>query len=216
MTDVTSVRRLVVVTAGLTEPSSTRLLADRLAEATLAAAAEREITVELEVIELRKLAHEITNHVLTGFPSGDLRHAIGAIREADAVIAVTPTFNASYSGLFKSFFDVLEEGTVTDKPVLIGATGGTARHSLMLEHAMRPMFGYLRAVVAPTGVFAASEDWGAAGTPAETAGGVAAGLNRRIARAGRELAEMIAARPPVQELDEFSDFVPFDQLIAGG
>ncbi len=81
---------------------------------------------------------------------------------ADAVIAVTPVFSASYSGLFKSFFDVLDEDALDGKPVLIGATGGTARHSLVLEHALRPLFAYLRATVVPTAVFAATEDFGGA------------------------------------------------------
>lgn len=211
-------RRIVLVTAGLTEPSSTRLLGDRLVESTVAALASRGAEVEVEVVELRKLAHEVTNHMLTGFPSGDLRSAIDDISSADAVVAVTPTFNASYSGLFKSFFDVLEEGTLVDKPVLLGATGGTARHSLVLEHAMRPMFAYLRAVVVPTAVFAASEDWGTVGPGSTSAGGsagTATGLARRIDRAGRELADLIVTREPAAERDDLDDFVPFDQLLAG-
>jgi FMN reductase len=72
------------------------------------------------------------------------------------VIAVTPIFSASYSGLFKTFFDVLERGALAGKPVLIAATGGSERHSLALEHAVRPLFAYLRAVVVPTAVYAAS------------------------------------------------------------
>ena len=211
-------RKIVLVTAGLTEPSSTRLLGDRLVGATVDALAHRGADVSVEVVELRKLAHEVTNHMLTGFPSGDLRGAVDDVTAADAVIAVSPTFNASYSGLFKSFFDVLEEGTLTDKPVLLGATGGTARHSLMLEHAMRPMFGYLRAVVAPTAVFAASEDWGTGesrGTAESRSGSPTTGLGRRIDRAGRELADLVMAREPAADRDDLDGFVPFDQLIAG-
>ena len=211
-------RRIALVTAGLTEPSSTRLLGDRLAEAAVASLVERGAETGVEVIELRKLAHEITNHMLTGFPSGDLRGAVDDVTAADAVIAVSPTFNASYSGLFKSFFDVLEEGTLTDKPVLLGATGGTARHSLMLEHAMRPMFVYLRAVVVPTAVFAASEDWGTGesrGTSQGRPAGSTTALGRRIDRAGRELADLVLARDPAAERDNLEDFIPFDQLLAG-
>jgi len=85
------------------------------------------------------------------------------VAAADAVIAVSPIFNASYSGLFKAFFDVLEPGALTGKPVLVAATGGSERHSLALEHAMRPLFAYLRAVVVPTAVYAASSDWASAG-----------------------------------------------------
>jgi len=147
---------IVVISAGLSVPSSTRLLADRLAAATT----ERVEDADVTYIELRDLAHPLTDHLLTGFPDETLATAIDAVRRADALIVVTPVFSASYSGLFKTFFDVLEEGTLDGKPVLVAATAGTARHSLVLEHALRPLFTYLRAVVVPTGVFAATEDFG--------------------------------------------------------
>jgi FMN reductase len=136
-------RSLVVVSAGLSQPSSTRLLADQLAAATREELERNGVTVDVQVIELRDHAHDLMNHLLTGFPSTRLKKVIDAVAGADGLIAVTPIFNASYSGLFKSFFDVVDDTMLSDKPVLIGATGGTARHSLALEHALRPMFTYL-------------------------------------------------------------------------
>jgi FMN reductase len=108
---------IVVVSAGLSVPSSTRILADALAAATVRALRDplvepAETTAEVEVIELRDLAHLITDNQLTGFPTGALADAVRRVAEADAVIAVTPVFSASYSGIFKSFFDVLEDGTL--------------------------------------------------------------------------------------------------------
>ena len=196
----TDVRRLAVVTAGLSEPSSTRLLADLLAEASAkalvaAGSSDGNVEVELEVIELRPLAHALTDHLLTGFATGDLARAIDAVTSADAVIAVTPVFSASYSGLFKTFFDVLEQDALAGTPVLVGATAGTARHSLVLEHALRPLFSYLHAVVVPTGVFAASEDWGT--------GGADGALRRRVERAAGELAALVSASPRREHLDQF-------------
>src|SRR4029077_13598028 len=94
-----------------------------------------------------------------------LAEALDAVENVDAVIAVSPIFSASYSRLFKTFFDVVEPGALVGKPVLIAATAGTARHSLALDHALRPLFAYLRAVVVPTAVFASSEDWGGTGDP---------------------------------------------------
>ena len=102
------------------------------------------------MIELRDLAVDIANHLVTGFPAQALDEAIDAVAEADGLIVVTPVFTASYSGLFKSFFDLIDKDALTGKPVLIAATGGTARHSLVLEHALRPLFSYLRAIVVPT------------------------------------------------------------------
>ena len=198
-------RTLVAVTAGLSQPSSTRLLADQLAAATVAAAGERDVHLSVRVVELRELAHDITNNLLTGFPPAALKDALDAVAAADAVIAVSPIFTASYSGLFKSFFDVLDKDALADKPVLLGATAGTARHSLALEHALRPLFAYLRAVVVPTAVFAASDDWGA-----DSAAGT---LRTRIDRAAGELAGELERREPVTVTDPFALTVSFDDLL---
>lgn len=152
--------KLTVVSAGLSTPSSTRLLADRLAGAARDELVDRGHTVSIEVVELRALAGDIANHFVTGFASPRLAAVIDTVTRSDGLIAVTPVFTASYSGLFKSFFDVIAPDALTGQPVLIAATGGTARHSLVLEHALRPLFAYLRAAVVPTAVYAASEDWG--------------------------------------------------------
>ncbi|MEV4563330.1 FMN reductase [Nonomuraea sp. NPDC049419] len=198
--------KLVVVTAGLTQPSSTRLLGDRLGEAVAQAVAPRAEAVKAETVELRDLAVDIANAFVTGFPNGRLRAAIETVTAADALIAVTPIFSGSYSGLFKSFFDVVDNTALTGKPVLIAATGGTARHSLALEHALRPLFAYLRAVVVPTAVYAASEDWGG-GRDAFTDG-----LGERIERAAEELAALLLHRVPRRAEPE--EVVPFEQQLA--
>jgi FMN reductase len=117
-------------------------------------------------------------------------------------------FQATFSGLFKTFFDVVDEGALRSTPTLLAATAGTARHSLVLEHAMRPMFAYLKATTVPTAVFAAAEDWGAGGA-------VDSGLSGRIDIAAAELADMVTGRPAVSaRRDELEDPVPFEQLLA--
>lgn len=181
--------RIVAVSAGLSTPSSTRLLADRLAEAARGDLAAQGHEVQVDVIELRELAVAVANNFVTGFPSAPLAAAIDAVTSAQGVIVVTPVFTASYSGLFKSFFDLIDPDALTGKPVLIAATGGTARHSLVLEHALRPLFAYLRATVVPTAVYAASEDWGSGGDE------YTEGLPGRIRRAAAELSALMAARP---------------------
>ncbi|MGW8396244.1 FMN reductase [Streptomyces lydicus] len=180
--------KLVAVSAGLSTPSSTRLLADRLTDAVRDELADQGHTAQVDVIELRALAVAIANNLVTGFPPPQLAGAIEAVTSADGLVTVTPVFSASYSGLFKSFFDLIDPGALTGKPVLIGATGGTPRHSLVLDHALRPLFVYLRMVALPTGVYAASEDWGS-GSDAHTEG-----LPARIRRAGQEMASILAAR----------------------
>ncbi|MGW2299880.1 FMN reductase [Streptomyces sp. NPDC001809] len=203
--------KLVAVSAGLSSPSSTRLLADRLLQAARYRLAEQEYAVDVQVVELRDLAVDIAHHLVTGFPSGKLQEAIDAVTGADGVIAVTPVFTASYSGLFKSFFDLVDPTALTGTPVLIGATGGTARHSLVLDHALRPLFAYLRAHVVPTAVYAASEDWGAGGSEASPAGW-GEGLPSRITRAGTEFADAVAARPSRRPVED--EVVPFARQLA--
>ena len=209
---------IVVISAGISVPSSTRILADALGKATTRALSVVEPasaasgvetrgvqSPSYDVIELRELAHLLTDNVLTGFPTGALADAVRRVAEADAVIAVSPVYTGSYSGLFKMFFDVLEDGTLEGTPVLIAATAGTKRHSLVLEFAMRPLFAYLRADVVPTAVFAASSDFGATGT-----GG---SLSQRIDRAAAELADKVLRRGTTLPDDPFENPTPFEDLL---
>jgi FMN reductase len=200
------VRDVVVVTAGLGQPSATRLLADRLAAAVTERLEDAGVAPTTRVVELREHARDLTDHLLTGFPSPALRETIDAVTGADGVIAVSPIFSASYSGLFKLFWDVVERDGLAGMPVLLGATGGTARHSLALEHAMRPLFAYLNAAVVPTAVYAAAEDWG------QREGGDA-GLADRVDRAAREFASAVAARERPAADDPFEAPVPFETLL---
>lgn len=196
--------RIAVITAGITEPSSTRLLADRLVAATVASLGGP-LAVAVDVIEVRDIAHDVTNSVLTGFASPQLQERLDAITTADGVIVSTPVYSASYSGLFKMLIDVLPADALRDKPVLLGATGGTARHSLVIDHALRPLFAHLGALVAPVAVFAASEDWGS------TAAGR---LGERIDRAGAAFARLLTGAPAPRAVDPFEDVTPFESLLA--
>lgn len=168
--------KVVAISAGLGEPSSSHLLAERLVSASGAD--------QVEHLELRLLAHDLVNALLTRVQSPALEQAVADVVESDGLVVVSPVFNASFSGLFKMFFDVLHEGALLDKPVLLAATGGSSRHSLAIDQALLPLFFYLKAAVVPTAVFAATEDWGDS----------ASGLDRRIARAGRELVSMVRLR----------------------
>lgn len=189
-------RRIAVVSAGLSNPSSTRMLADRLAAETVKALAGLDIEASVDVIELRDYAHDITNNLLTGFAPPALETAINTVVSADALIAVTPIFSTSYNGLFKSFIDVLDPDSLTGKPVLIGANAGTARHSLAIDYAIRPLFAYLHADAVSTGVFAASSDWGGGGDEV-------APLAKRVEKGARELAEAIAKREVAAAADPY-------------
>ena len=205
-----STRTLAVVSAGLSNPSSTRLLADRLTVATVEALHARGDDATVEAVELRTHARDLADNLVTGFANEPLRSAVDTVTGADGLIVVSPIFSASFSGLFKTFFDVLDKEALVGKPVLLGATAGTARHSLALEHAMRPLFSYLRAVTVPTAVFAASEDWAGSG-------GIDRALAGRIDRAAGELADLVTGRPATAKpTDPFADpETSFEELLRG-
>jgi FMN reductase len=201
-------RRIVVVSAGLSTPSSTRQLADRLAADAVGILRERDVEVEVQTFELRDLAHDITNHLLMGFAPPKLQEALDAVSTADGLIAVTPIFSTSYAGLFKSFIDVIDPQALTDLPVLLGATGGTPRHSLAIDYAMRPLFTYMHAIPVTTGVYAATGDWGG--------GDGVRSLPDRIFRGAKEFADLVE-RTDRSELvnDPFALDRPVGHLIGG-
>lgn len=201
-----SARTIAVVSAGLSEPSSTRLLADRMLRAVRDDLAARGVEATAQAFELRDVAHEIIDNLLTGFAPKRLAEMNRAVAEADAVILVTPIFSTSYSGLFKSWLDALDREALEGTPVLIGATAGTARHSLALDYAIRPVLTYLHAEPVTTAVFAASSDWGA---EADTV----APLQKRIDRGARELADRLEGAQRTQAADPFS---PESYLPEGG
>jgi FMN reductase len=166
---------LVVVTAGTGDPSSTRMLADRTAQRAGELAGDRGHEMRVRVIDLRHLATEITTAMVSGLIGQKLQNAIDTLAEADGIVAATPVYKAGASGLFTSFFQVLDSDLLIAKPVVPAATAGTARHALVVDGQLRSLFAYLRTATVPTSLFASSEDWG---DPA---------LNRRIERAAFEL-----------------------------
>ena len=188
-TGETATRRLVVISGGTGEPSSTRMLADRIAQRTLELLRETEADVTVGVIELAPLAVDIAGATVAGFPSHQLQAAIEQVANADAIIAATPVYKAGISGLFKSFIDVLDDDLLIAKPVLLAATAGSSRHALVVDQQLRPLFAYMRALTLPTSVFAGPEDWGATE------------LGDRIQRSATELALLVRAQIEPQIID---------------
>jgi FMN reductase len=176
---------LVVVSAGTSDPSSTRMLADRTAQRVAALAERRGATVRTRVIDLRELATDITTALTSQLITPKLQQAVDALGAADGLIAAAPVYKAGPSGLFTSFFHVLDNDLLIGTPVVLAATAGTARHALVVDDQMRSLFAYLRTLPVPTSLFAAPEDWGA--TAEERAGEEANALDKRIDRAAFEL-----------------------------
>ena len=150
---------VVAVAGGVSFPSTTRALSDLLLEATVARLTAAGVPVDARTIEVREHAQDVATATVIGMRSEGLELALKTVEQADLLIVATPVFRGSYSGIFKSFFDLVDSLATTDKPVLLAATGGTARHTLVIDQAMRPLFSFLGALVVPTGVFASTEDW---------------------------------------------------------
>jgi FMN reductase len=176
---------LVVVSGGTSDPSSTRMLADRSAQRVAALADQRGATVRTRVIDLRELAADITTALTSQLITPRLQQAVDVLGTADGLIAAAPVYKAGPSGLFTSFFHVLDNDLLIGKPVVLAATAGTARHALVVDDQMRPLFAYLRTLPVPTSLFAAPEDWGA--SAGERSDGEQGALAARIDRAAFEL-----------------------------
>ncbi|WP_199038061.1 CE1759 family FMN reductase [Glycomyces salinus] len=151
--------RLAVVSGGTSDPSSTRLLADRVAGRAAALASDRGESVAVDVVDLRGLSGEIATALTSQLMGPGMERAIEVLGRADGIVASAPVYKAAPSGLFSSFFHVLDNDLLIAKPVVLAATAGTARHALVVDDQMRPLFAYLRTMTVPTSVFAASEDW---------------------------------------------------------
>lgn len=209
---------LFVLAAGLSTPSTTRQVADTISAAVGAAARDRGTELDIRTVELRELATDLARATTTGTSTPALDEVKRQLSAADGLVAVTPVFKASYSGLFKMFFDVLDSDALNGMPAIIGATAGTARHSLVTEHALRPLLTFTRAMVVPTSLFAATGDFGGPG---------GAAFAQRVDRAAGELADLMVggsgpapaapgtSRPRKTGLDVEEDFVPFGQLLHG-
>lgn len=177
--------RVVALSAGLRTPSSSRRLSDALLTSIVQHLGERGEHALTRTIEVRDHAIDATCTLLSGVRSDQLADALGAVERADLLVVATPVYNGSYSGLFKSFVDLLDPGALLGKPVVLAATGGSLRHSLVVDQELRPLFSFFQAAPVATGVFATNEDWRAPGVPD-------AALAARIDRAAWEAASTAA------------------------
>ncbi|MFJ8004027.1 CE1759 family FMN reductase [Streptomyces fagopyri] len=173
--------RIVAVNAGVSDPSSTRLLADRLTQRALERLRSAGLRAEATIIDLAPLAVDIARAGVSGLTSDSLRAVTAQLATADALIAATPVYKAGISGLFKSFIDILDDDLLIAKPVVVATTAGSPRHALVADGHMRPLFAFMRALTTPTAVSAAPEDW------------ASPQLGARIDRAATELFHLVRA-----------------------
>ena len=178
---------IVAVSTGLSEDSTTTRLTERMLASAQTALEAAGATVSTTHLNVRHLAKALTELTVSGFPAPQLEEAFAAVARASAVITVAPVYKGAPAGIHTLFWQLVDDASLAGTPVLLGATGGTPRHSLAIESTMRPMISYLKGYALPTAVFAATDDW---------AGGAQPGLDARIQAATDQLAELTLALNP--------------------
>lgn len=186
---------LTVVNAGISEPSSTRRLAQEVSEKAQAYLEVRGKEVTVEMITLRDLADDIAKGSVNDKYDERLDSAIAAVGAADGLVVASPIYKASYSGLFKAFWDLVPRDAIINMPVVLAATGGSNRHALVPDVVMRGLFAFFRAVPTATSLMATKEDFG---TPE---------LEKRERRAAGELGALMLSNVRHQPLNEPVDHV---------
>lgn len=145
---------LVVISGGLNAPSKTEVLVQALVD-TLAQA----IPIQTHFIKFSEIAPLFAGTIYRNQLPQQVQDDLIAVETADALIVGTPVYRASFTGLFKHFFDFVEQNALIDVPVLLAASGGSERHALVLEHQLRPLFSFFQAQTLPIGVYATDRDF---------------------------------------------------------
>ncbi|MCY1268732.1 FMN reductase (NADPH) [compost metagenome] len=146
--------KVVAVSGGVQQPSRTLALVNAL----LTQLADR-LPIEVRLLELARLGPQFAGVLRREDLPAALQADLEAIESADLLIAASPVYRASYTGLFKHLFDFVHHESLKNVPVLLAATGGSERHALVIDHQLRPLFGFFQAHSLPFGLYAAETDF---------------------------------------------------------
>lgn len=146
--------RVVGVSGSLHEPSRTTALVREI----LTAVGER-APADTTLVEVATLGASLAGALRRDDVGADAERALRTIEEADLLVAASPVYRASFTGLFKHLFDFVGQYELTATPVLLAATGGGERHALIIDHQLRPLFGFFQALTLPTGIYASDSDF---------------------------------------------------------
>jgi FMN reductase len=149
-----STLKVVVVSGNLGLPSKTLALAGQIVEAI-----KQQACIEVITHSLADLAPVFGLARHPGELSDIGKAVLDSIGSADILVAVTPVYKGSYTGLFKHLFDFLDVKALIEVPVILGATGGGEKHALIIEHQLRPLFGFFGAQTVPSGIYATEQNY---------------------------------------------------------
>ena len=148
------VLRVVVVNGSPNRESKTMGLVDVVLQAL-----GEVVPYEASQVDVYRLGPGFTGAVERGDVTPEVEGALRRTEQAGLLVAATPVFRGSYPGLFKHFFDLIDQYALANKLVLLAATGGSDHHALVLEHALRPLFGFFQAMTVPVAIFASGGDF---------------------------------------------------------
>lgn len=151
--------RVAVVNGSPSVKSKTMGLVDVMLQTLAGRLTDEDVMLEQTRIDVYRLGPAFTGALERAGIAPEVEDALRQVEQADLLIAASPVFRGSYTGLFKHFFDLVDQYALATKPVLLAATGGGEHHALVLEHALRPLFGFFQALTAPVAVFASSSDF---------------------------------------------------------
>lgn len=146
--------RLVAVSGGLQRPSRATALAEHLLDLIA-----EQIPCEQRLVEMGQIAPQLAGAVWRSQLPDTVERELVAVEQADVLVVATPVYRGSYTGLFKHFFDFIDQDALADKPILLAATGGSERHALVIDHQLRPLFSFFQARTLPLGVYATDKDF---------------------------------------------------------
>ncbi|WP_026191684.1 FMN reductase [Methylosinus sp. LW4] len=149
-----STMKLVAVSGGLGHPSRAAALAKAITEAIAA-----RMPIDAHAISVADLVQDLAGVISAKSAPASVSEAVTRIETADALVVTTPVYRGSYTGLFKHLFDLVHHEALIGKPVLLAATGGSDRHSLMIDHQLRPLFAFFQSLTLPLGVYANDSDF---------------------------------------------------------
>ena len=146
--------RIVAVSGGLQRPSRAAALAEHLLDLI-----GEGMPCDQHLIELGELAPQLAGALRRSQLPETVERQLAAVEQADVLVVATPVYRGSYTGLFKHFFDFIDQDALIDTPILLAATGGSERHALMIDHQLRPLFSFFQARTLPLGVYATDRDF---------------------------------------------------------
>jgi FMN reductase len=179
--------RTVVVSGSSSAPSRTLTLAQDIL-----AAVQNEVPVEPHVIDIAQVGSDLGRALARRDLSPGAERALQLVETADILIAATPVYRGSYTGHFKHLFDLVDQNALIDTPVILAATGGSDKHCLVIEHQLRPLFGFLQSYTVPVGVYASHADFENGQVRSEI-------VLARIVTAARQAVSLVRSRAAVIE-----------------